>query len=163
MLCTVRYPKYTWYKQKLHYGILNMSYVWLYLWPRGKRLPNIRSVQGSSPANIQEYVEKLSTFIISGPPIAWFWNKFLKNKPICIFHLGCGFIFAFKCLTLNTGCHINRPVRAFGNFLNLLATDFFQILAHPVFKMWVIQKPNKVSLWNKRHFEEKRMEIIQHV
>ena len=39
---------------------------------------------------------------------------------------------------------------------NLLATDFFfQILAHPVFKMWVIQKPNKVTLWNKWHFEEK--------
>ena len=49
--------------------------------------------------------------------------------------------------------------------LNLLATDFFflQILAHPVFKMWVIQKPNKVALWNKRHFEEEKMEIIQYV
>ena len=45
----------------------------------------------------------------------------------------------------------------------LLATDFFQILAHPVFKMWVIQKPNKVALWNKRHFEGEKMEIIQHV
>ena len=42
------------------------------------------------------------------------------------------------------------------SYLNLLATDFFfQILAHPVFKMWVIQKPNKVALWNKRHFEGK--------
>ena len=48
--------------------------------------------------------------------------------------------------------------------VNLLATDFFfQILAHHVFKMWVIQEPNKVALWNKRHFEEKKMEIIQHV
>jgi hypothetical protein len=42
-------------------------------------------------------------------------------------------------------------------------TFFFQILAHPVFKMWVIQKPNKVALWNKRHFEGGKMEIIQHV
>ena len=40
---------------------------------------------------------------------------------------------------------------------------FSLILAHSVFKMWVIQKPNKVALWNKRHFEEKKMEIIQHV
>ena len=49
-------------------------------------------------------------------------------------------------------------------FINLLATDFFfQILAHLVFKMWVIQKPNKVALWNKRHFEETKMEITQHV
>ena len=42
-------------------------------------------------------------------------------------------------------------------------TFFFQILAHPVFKMWVIQKPNKVALWNKRHFEGKKTEIIRHV
>ena len=49
-------------------------------------------------------------------------------------------------------------------YINLLATDFFfQILAHPVFKMWVVQKPNKVALRNKRHFEEEKMEIIQHV
>ena len=47
---------------------------------------------------------------------------------------------------------------------SLLVTDFFfQILAHPVFKMWVIREPNKVALWNKRHFEEKKMEIIEHV
>ena len=36
---------------------------------------------------------------------------------------------------------------------------FFQILAHPVFKMWVIQKPSKVALWNKRHFEEKKWRL----
>ena len=36
---------------------------------------------------------------------------------------------------------------------------FFQILAHPVFKMWVIQKPNKVALWNKRNFEEKKRRL----
>ena len=44
--------------------------------------------------------------------------------------------------------------------LNLLVTDFFfQILSHPVFKMWVIQKPNKVALRNKRHFEEKKWSL----
>ena len=36
---------------------------------------------------------------------------------------------------------------------------FFQILAHSVFKMWVIQKPNKAALWNKRHFEEKKWRL----
>ena len=48
-------------------------------------------------------------------------------------------------------------------FFNLLATDFFSNFSTPVFKMWVIQKPNKVALWNKRHFEEEKMEVIQHV
>ena len=38
-----------------------------------------------------------------------------------------------------------RAVSAATVLVNLLATDFFQILAHPVFKMRVIQKPNKVA------------------
>jgi hypothetical protein len=25
---------------------------------------------------------------------------------------------------------------------------------HPVFKMWIIQEPNEVELWNKWHFVE---------
>jgi hypothetical protein len=29
---------------------------------------------------------------------------------------------------------------------------FFLILAHPVYKMWIIQEPNSLKLWNKRHF-----------
>ena len=49
-------------------------------------------------------------------------------------------------------------------YINLLAPEFgIQILAHPVCKMWIIQEPKKVALWNKRHFEEKKTEIVQHV
>ena len=40
---------------------------------------------------------------------------------------------------------------------NLLAPDFFfLILAHPVYKMWIIQEPNTLELWNKLHFEEEK-------
>jgi len=39
----------------------------------------------------------------------------------------------------------------------------FFILAHPVYKMWIIQEPNTLELWNKLHFEEKRTESIYHV
>ena len=46
---------------------------------------------------------------------------------------------------------------------NPLAPDFFWILAHPVYKMWKTQEPKKVALWNKRHFEEKKTESVQHV
>jgi hypothetical protein len=31
------------------------------------------------------------------------------------------------------------------------------------FKMWIIQEPKKVALWNKRYFEERETEIMQHV
>ena len=40
---------------------------------------------------------------------------------------------------------------------------FYLILAHPVFKMWIIHEPNKLALWNKLHFEEKKTESIEHV
>ena len=56
----------------------------------------------------------------------------------------------------------NYPLHV-SNRLTFWQRIFFQILAHPVFKMWVIQKTNKVALWNKWHFEEKKMEIIQRV
>jgi hypothetical protein len=51
----------------------------------------------------------------------------------------------------------------YGVYINPLAPEFFLIFAHPVFKMWIIQEPNQVELWNKRHFEEKETEIMQHV
>jgi len=34
--------------------------------------------------------------------------------------------------------------------------DFFLILAHPVYKMWIKQEPNALQLLNKLHFEEKK-------
>jgi hypothetical protein len=40
-----------------------------------------------------------------------------------------------------------------------LAPEFYiLILAHPVCKMWIIQEPKKLALWNKQHFEEKNGE-----
>jgi hypothetical protein len=47
--------------------------------------------------------------------------------------------------------------------INLLAPElFFFILAHPVYKMWLIQE-KKLELWNKLHFEEEKTESIYHV
>ena len=40
---------------------------------------------------------------------------------------------------------------------------FFLILAHTVYKMWIIQEPNTLELWNKLHFEEEKKESIYHV
>ena len=56
----------------------------------------------------------------------------------------------------------NRSYYAYGK-LTLWRWNFLLILAHPVFKMWIIQEPKKLALWNKRHFEEKKTEIMQHV
>ena len=40
---------------------------------------------------------------------------------------------------------------------------YFLILAHPVYKVWIIQEPNMLELWNKLHFEQKKTESIYHV
>ena len=40
---------------------------------------------------------------------------------------------------------------------------FFLILAHPVYKMWIIHEPNTLELWNKLHFEEEKEESTYHV
>ena len=49
--------------------------------------------------------------------------------------------------------------------INLLAPElFFLILTHPVYKMWILQEPNTLELWNKLHFEEKKKtESVYHV
>ena len=47
---------------------------------------------------------------------------------------------------------------------HLLAPELFVlILAHSVYKMWIIQEPNALELWNKLHFEEEKTESIYNV
>jgi len=38
--------------------------------------------------------------------------------------------------------------------------NYFLILAPPVYKMWIIQEPNMLDLWNKLHYEEEKTESI---
>jgi len=48
-------------------------------------------------------------------------------------------------------------------YLTFWRLSYILILAHPVYKMWIIQEPNTLELWNKLHFEEKKTENIYHV
>ena len=58
------------------------------------------------------------------------------------------FIIVFLCVCSSSGGRI---------FLNFWRRNyFFLILAHPVYKMWIIREPNTLELWNKQHFEEKK-------
>ena len=47
--------------------------------------------------------------------------------------------------------------------LTLWRRNYFFNLSTPVCKMWIIQEPNKLALWNILHFEEKKTESIEHV
>jgi len=52
----------------------------------------------------------------------------------------------------------------FISVINLLAPElFFFNFSTPVYKMWIVQEPNKLDLWNKLHFEEEKRESIYHV
>jgi hypothetical protein len=55
------------------------------------------------------------------------------------------------------------PVLSFTNIFKLLVPEFFLILAHTVYKMWIIQEPNTLELWNKLHFEEEKTKNIYNV
>ena len=52
---------------------------------------------------------------------------------------------------LDDACFIISLFKLFG-----AGIIFFKILAHPIYKMWIIQEPNTVELRNKLHFEEKK-------
>ena len=41
--------------------------------------------------------------------------------------------------------------------------NYFFNFCTPVYKMLIMQEPNKLELWNKLHFEEKKTESIYHV
>ena len=90
----------------------------------------------------------------------WKWcvaykQHFLKLYVDCCWNI-------LKCNAVKS-CNIYAVQQDTWSVLTFRRRTFFQILAHPLFKMWVIQKPNKVALWNKWHFEEEKMEITQHV
>ena len=57
---------------------------------------------------------------------------------------------------------IRKKRRVYTTF-NLLEPELFLILAHPVYKMWIIQEQNTLELWNKVQFEEEKTESIYHV
>ena len=40
--------------------------------------------------------------------------------------------------------------------------NYFFNFSTPVYKMWIIQEPNKLELWNKLHYKEKKTESINH-
>ena len=48
---------------------------------------------------------------------------------------------------------------------NLLALELFFFLnfSTPVYKMWILQEPNTIELWNKLHFEEEKTESMYRV
>ena len=67
-------------------------------------------------------------------------------------------------VSLNWAQEQERPQFLVGiHWLTFWRRNNFLTLAHPIYKMWIIQEPNMLELWNKLHFEEEKMESIYHV
>jgi len=52
----------------------------------------------------------------------------------------------------------------FRDKLTFWSRNYFLKFSTSVYKVWIIQEPNKLELWNKLHFEEeKKTESIYHI
>ena len=49
---------------------------------------------------------------------------------------------------------------SFHQHLTLRTRNYLLVLAHHVYKMWIIHEPNTIELWNKLHFEEEKKRRI---
>ena len=107
---------------------------------------------------------RLIWFCGDGMSDVLFWQYQIQHN------IGCQIVFGkfckifFICLSKRCANTDNCTFRIKETVLNLLAPElFFLILVHPVYKMWIIQEPNTLELWNKLHFEEKETESIYYV
>jgi hypothetical protein len=95
----------------------------------------------------------------------------LKQKLSRKFKKWCKFSSHVKMKSAKRNCRIQeQPIHQFSLWLRaaIMLTfwhrNHFFNFSTPVYKMWIIQEPNKLELWNKLHFEErKKTESIQHV
>jgi len=58
---------------------------------------------------------------------------------------------------------VNIFCLCYKNQLTFWCRNYLFNFSTPVYKMWIIQEPNSLELWNKLHYEEKKTEIIYHV
>jgi len=84
--------------------------------------------------------------------------------------LGCDYvtfpdILKDRCVCILRGKQSNNQSSPLGLPTHKLLVPelFFLISAHPLYKMWIIQEPNTLELWNKLQFEEEETESIYHV
>ena len=113
-----------------------------------------RDFPEASVRNWKAQLRQRSSFLLSPSPFhillsPWVCTSVLPDAVL---------VLKVRNSDLNTqfdiGCHIRLHLNyPFGAGIISL------ILAHPVYKMWIIQEPNKLALWNKLHFKEKKRRV----
>ena len=84
----------------------------------------------------------------------WFWINFrvIRRSLDYISTKLCG------CFRISSSRQPSSSPRS----LTFWSRNYFLKFSTPVYKVWIIQEPNKLELWNKLHFEEEKTESIYH-
>ena len=91
-------------------------------------------------------------------------NLLLQHDTYTENRVSCKIIFSSLSLSLSLPLTLQTIALRFSTFRIIRTVQltfwhrnyFFLILAHPVYKMWIIQEPNTLELWNKLHLEEEK-------
>ena len=85
-------------------------------------------------------VETCRSVIICEIIVCIRWSGYIPNKNT-----------GYKLASYSTGTDLGQTLTFWTrNYF------FFLVLAHPVYKMRIIQETNMIELWNKLHFEEEK-------
>ena len=118
-------------------------------------------------ASLKLYILKVRIlhYEINAVGIVWGWNTDRANVPTdCFITINSwGKPLPLKVFTTVNVTTWKQNKGRVSSLTFWCRNYFFLILAHSVNKMWIIQEPNKLELWNKLNFEEKKTEIVHHV
>jgi hypothetical protein len=125
-------------KQCTHFAPSSLSYdvKWAYFFCTGMRC--VHSV-GKSRTTLEDNIER---------DFVWgMWTRLIQFRKRRIWD---------KWVTLmdsNVKCYFINEDNILGWLTFWHRNYFFLFLAHHVYKIWIIQEPNMLELWNKLHFE----------
>ena len=126
--------------------LLNVKCVnWFSLWLVSKTFLILMTIQQDIIINALASLCEVCIILVR-----WKWNAFQ---------------FFLKILNKYSYIRVHENLSSGSRFvpcgwINLLAPEFFFNFSTPVYKMWIIQEPNTLELWNKLHFEEKKRRIL---
>ena len=131
-------------------------------------------VQTGPGAHPTSYTIGTGSFLVGKAAEAWRWppnpihrqgqkkSRVIHLLPLWAFVACSRVTFTF---TLHSCTNLKQSIHEVDKdwYLTFWRRNYCLILAHSLHKMWIIQEPNKLELWNKRHFEEEKTESIYRV
>jgi len=122
---------------------------------------------GFDPRTVPARSELLYRLSHPGPTLTSHGSKvtckslwLLNTKHLTVWPLTYKFCTCLKSNFYNRYRFTKQGTHKFLRNLTFWRRIYFFNFSTPVYKMWIIQEPNKLELWNKLHFEEEKTENI---